>query len=295
MLIPETAIVYRQMNFIQSIFGGLFTLFARFVTFQRETHRFRSILIRAGLTRPISGPVMYSACFIDLVINSVIARIMLMPDEHYSLGGFFAGFPYVFFSIFTIFFVCLDQSVAYQRIHGTVYILVINCLSIVLDSASKSLLSELFYLKFGFGMFLPFTLCFCGNLVWRTILRAFIVAFAQSDTERIELFEKNFAYDPAKLKINTSFARGFIFAASYSILRPILGSTVSQYFCAIADCCNIVLLVTCFIRQGTYEVDDMYATALYYMYRQCKNIGKLGNLSGYGKMPLIISLREPHA
>lgn len=272
MIIPETAIIYRKLDAIGQVFGALFSLFNRYVSLQRETHRFRTIINGAGMPSKVFGPVLYGACFIDITINGIISRLLLIPDSTFTLGNYFSEFPYIMFSIFAILFVCMDQSVAYQKINGTVYILVINCLSIVLDAASKSLLSELFYHHFGRFMFIPFVLCFCGSLAWRTIIRAFCVAIAQTDAEKTELFERNFTSDPTKVKINSTFARGFIFSVLYSIFRPFFGNVFTQIICAVSDCCNIVLLVACYMRVGTYEVDDLYTIALQYI---CGQIQKL--------------------
>lgn len=272
MIIPETAIIYRKLDAFGQMFGALYSLFNRYVSFQRETHRFRTIINGAGMPTNIFGPILYGACFIDITINSIISRLLLIPDSTFTLGNYFSEFPYIVFSFFAILFVCMDQSVAYQRINGTVYILVINCLSIILDAASKSLLSELFYHHFGRYMFVPFVLCFCGNLVWRTMIRAFCVAIAQTEAEKAELYERNFTSDPTKIKINSTFARGFIFSILYSIFRPLFGSVFTQIICAVSDCSNIMLLVAYYIRLGTYEVDDLYTMALQYT---CEKIQKL--------------------
>lgn len=277
--------MYRRLNALGQIFGALFTLANRYVTLQRETHRFRTIINGAGMPSKVFGPVLYGACFIDITINGIIGRLLLSPDPTFTLGNYFADFPYIMFSVFAILFVCMDQSVAYQRINGTIYILVINCLSIVLDAASKSLLSELFYLHFGGRMFIPFVLCFCGSLAWRTLLRGFCVAIAQTDAEKAELFERNFTSDPTRIKINSTFARGFIFSALYSIFRPIFGNVFTQTICAVSDCCNIVLLVACYMRVGTYEVDDLYTTVLQYI------CGKLQKLVPSKHLPTALPFR----
>lgn len=286
MIIPETAIIYRQLNALGQTLGVLFSLFNQYVTLQRETHRFRTILNGAGVPSKVSGPVLYGACFIDITINGIISRLLLIPNTVFTLGNYFADFPYIMFSIFAILFVCMDQNIAYQKINGTVYILVINCLSIVLDAASKSLLSELFYLHFGSRMFIPFVLCFSGSLVWRTLLRAFCVAFAQTDAEKAELLGRNFSSDPTRIKINSTFARGLIFSALYSIFRPIFGNVFTQVVCAMSDCCNITLLVIYYMRIGTYEVDDLYTITLQYI------CGKIQRLVSSKQLSMALPVRS---
>ncbi|TNJ28496.1 hypothetical protein GMRT_12628 [Giardia muris] len=261
MLIPETAFLFNKLEAIGQRLGVVYRLGAYFICFQCDAYQFRTVLENAAFQFRISPAMSMTFFFIDVTINSIIARGVIGLSETYNLGGYLANFPYLFFFLFFLLFIHADKDVAYTPVSNTPYLLIMSCLGYVLDAISKSLVAELLYLKHASSMIFPFVICFCGRPLWRGALKL-LACMTAPDPLRSELLTTHFPSDSIMDNVNVQVVRGIVFGLLYVSLRWV-SSTLAQLVCGAIDGLNAVIYVVYYIKYKSFEVGSVYRIILH--------------------------------